>query len=357
MACQSAGVHRAVGVRYNDGFRDQRRRETLVQEFAITLLLATHLLAMNVASAGPLVGMWLMGRRGAGEEGGGELGRRVVRLSLMALVGGSLIGGGLILAPNPALRAALARFPEDAYWFAGLELLFSAVCIGALMVGDWAPRFRGVALGVALLSATNLLYHFPPLMAVIGELTANPRWATDELIDRDALLKLWVRPEILSLWTHFTLASLAVASIAALRPWGRRNSKEASPTEPAVVQRLGAWALIATVLQIPVGLWLLTSTADEARELMMGSNLVASLCFAGGVLAALWLMQTLLTMALGEADGVRRAGCLLVVVTVLMSATLRTSRTATPIPAPRDNADAATAGPQAAALAASTARR
>ncbi|MBA3482886.1 MAG: hypothetical protein H0T51_13845 [Pirellulales bacterium] len=311
-----------------------------MQEFVTTLLLAAHLLAMNVSSAGPLVGAWLMGRRGAGDDGGRELGRRVVRLSLVALVVGSLIGGGLILAPNPALRAALARFPEGAYWFAGLELLFSAGCIGALMIGDWAPRFRRLALGVALLSATNLLYHFPPMMAVIGELTANPRWATDERIDRDALLRLWVRPEILSLWTHFALASLAVASIAALRPWSRRDSKMA-PTDPAVVKRLGMWALTATVLQIPVGLWLLASTAAEARESMLGSNLLTSLCFAGGVLAALGLLQTLLMMALGDDEGaVRRAGCLLVVVTVLMSATMRTSRTATPEPVRRSNADA-----------------
>jgi hypothetical protein len=332
-------------------------RESWVQELVITLLLAAHLLAMNVASAGPLIGVWLMGRRRAEEDGGLLLGRRVMGLSLTALVVGSLIGGVLILAPNPSLRAALARFPEDAYWYAGLELLFSAGCIGALMVGDWAPRFRRLAFGVALLSASNLLYHFPPLMAVIGELTANPRWATQERIDRDALLSLWVRPEILSLWLHFTLASFAVAAVAALRPWGRTTSEDARPIDPGVVQRLSVWALGATVLQIPVGLWLLTSTAAEARESMMGSNLLASACFAGGVLAALWLLQTLLTMALGDHGGVRRAGVLLVLVTVLMSATLRTSRTAKPVHAPRGNADAAAISPQTAPLATSTARR
>lgn len=69
---------------------------------------------------------------------------------------------------------------------------------------------------------------------------------------------------------------------------------------------------------------------------MLGANLVASLCFASSVLAALWLLQTLVTLALGEDDGaVRRAGYLLVVVTVLMSATLRTSRTAARPAAPR----------------------
>jgi hypothetical protein len=327
-----------------------------VPDIVITLLLAAHLLAMNVASAGPLVGAWLIGRRGAGKDGGRELGRRVTRLSLAALGVGSLLGGGLILLPNPPLRAALARFPEDAYWFAGLELLFSAGCIGLLLSGEWVYRRRYLAMGIALLGASNLLYHFPPLMAVIGELTANPRWATNELIDRAALLRLWARSEILSLWAHFTLASVAVASIAALRPWSRRDASDAHSTDPSVVRRLAVWALAATVLQIPVGLWLLISTADAARESMMGANLLASLCFAGGVMAALWLLQTLVMLTLGEDDGaVRRAGYLLVVVTVLMSATLRTSRTAAQPEVPRNNADATNVSPKSTPFAASTA--
>ena len=313
-----------------------------MQDIVITLLLAAHLFAMNIASAGPLVGAWLIGRRGADKDVSRKLGRHIIRLSLAALVAGSLLGGGLILLPNPSLRAALARFPAEAYWFAGLELLFSAGCIGLLLSGEWVYRRRYLAMGIALLGASNLLYHFPPLMAVIGELSANPRWAPDEEIDRAALLRLWIRPEILSLWTHFVLASLAVASIAALRPWSHRDLPGATSIDPFTVRRLSACALVATVLQIPVGLWLLTSTADAARESMMGANVLASLCFAGGVLAALWLLQTLVMLALGEDDGaVRRAGYLLVVVTVLMSATLRTSRTAARPEAVRNNADAA----------------
>jgi hypothetical protein len=313
-----------------------------LQEIVVTLLLAAHLLAMNVASAGPLVGTWLLWRvdRDAGTGAGSS--SRILWLSLRLLIVGSLLGGCLLLLPNASLRAALGRFPAEAYWFAGLELIFSAGCILALIIGGaWFAERRRLAAVIALLSATNLLYHFPPLMAVLGELAADPRWAADEQIDRAALLRLWARPEILALWAHFVLASLAVAPIAALWPSPRRDSEARLNDSPAIVRRLGAWALAATLLQIPVGLWLLAASDAAARDSMLGENLWASACFAGGVLAALWLLQTLTAIVLGDKrSAVRRAGLLLVLVTTLMSATLRASRAPSIEKAPRDHATA-----------------
>jgi len=298
--------------------------------FVTTLVLAAHLLAMNVASAGPLVAAWLLWQdRGSGQVGA-PWSVRLCRLSLAMLVVGSALGAGLLLLPNPAVRGVLARFPADAYWFAGLELVFSAACMLALIVGrDWFAKRRWLAAAVALASATNLLYHFPPLMAVIGELAADPRWASAEVLDRPALLQLWRRPEILSLWIHFVLASLAVAPIAALWQRARRDKELDDPNAEPIVRRLGAWALGATLLQLPVGLWLLAAADDSVRESMMGRDAAASLFFAGGLVAAMGLVQALVGIALGEGPrGVQRAGWLLVLVTVLMSATLRTSRTA-----------------------------
>ena len=298
-----------------------------MHDVAASLLLAAHLLAMNIASPGPLVGAWLLLRGRAGHDGAYELGCRIIKLSLAALIVGSLIGGGLMLLPNPSMQAALARFPADAFWFAGIELLFSAVCIAALMGSEWVRDRRYAVVVLALLSSTNLLYHFPPLMAVLGELTANPQWAAEQRIDRAALLRLWTRPEILAVWTHFVLASLAVAPIAAIWSRQRRISSTDGSPDQRIVQRLAGCSLAATVLQIPVGLWLLASTGAAARESMLGRDPVASICFAGGVLAALWLLLTLVTLTFYDDRAlVRRAGLLLVTITVLMSATLRTSR-------------------------------
>jgi hypothetical protein len=293
-----------------------------VPSFLITLLLAAHLLAMNLASAGPVVGAWLARR----PEPEGEHGRGVFRASLYALLVGSLLGGALIVWPSSGLRQALGRFPADAYWFGGLELLFSAACIAALAFGG-APigRRRWIIGGLAIVSATNLLYHFPPLMAVLGELAADPGWAKEEVIDRATLLRLWKRPEILSLWAHFVLASITVACVAAM--WPGRSTHRAVDGEAGLVERrLGAVALAASTLQIPVGLWLLGTRGAGNRDAILGGELLAVLLFAGGVLGALWLLQSLLAVTLGERGAISRATVAIIIVTVLMTATLRTAR-------------------------------
>jgi hypothetical protein len=60
---------------------------------------------------------------------------------------------------------------------------------------------------------------------------------------------------------------------------------------------------------------------------VMGDDLLATIVFAAGVMAAVWLLQTLLAVALGEGGAAtQRAAMLLVAVTVLMTATLRSSR-------------------------------
>ena len=307
----------------------------------VVLLLAAHLLAMNVASAGPLIGLWLVWMADDESEFRRGLAERVLRISLAAFVGGAILGGALLLSPSPGLRSALARFPAEAYVFAGVELAFSALCLGGLIFITRCGGPRWLAAILAIGGASNLLYHFPPLMAVLGELAADPTWTAEEQLDRRTLVNLWLRPEILSLWLHFVLASFAAAAIAALWLRPPRDAAANSENRDALARKLAAGALVATLLQLPVGLWMLTASDAAARERMMGGNLVASVCFAGGVLTAVWLLQTLAMLALGEGQrAVRRAGWLLVVVTLLMTATLRTSRAGSERGLPSDNAAA-----------------
>jgi len=292
-----------------------------VSEFAVSLLLAAHLLAMNLASAGPLVSMWLIDRRDSGGDAR-QFATRMVKLSLLGLAVGCLLGGALILVPNPRLRAALARFPADAYWFGAAELVFSGLCMTALLA-RCVRRRRILACILAGVSALNLLYHFPPLMVVIGELTADPSWTAASHIDRRALLRLWGRPEVLAMWAHFVLASFSAAPIVALGAW----PAAAHSQSPRVVRRLGVLALTATALQLPVGLWLLSASTPMVREAFLGGDLTAMLAFSCGVLGALWMLHALVTIALGE-DGaaIRQAVILLLVVTLLMTVALRASR-------------------------------
>jgi hypothetical protein len=310
-----------------------------VLEAVITLLLTIHLSAMNVASIGPLVGAWFqqwsVRGPGSGAAGFADAARRIFAWSLTALALGAVVGGAMLLSPSPGMQAALKRFPADAYWFAGSEIVFSALCIaGCWRLRNW-PKTTWL---LSIATASNLLYHFPPLMSVLGELAADPQWTEQEVLDRDTLLGLWRRPEVLSLWLHFVLASIAVGSVVSLVAYERSVARSApEPSEDDggllgdhVTRRLAGAALAATLLQIPVGLWLLLSSDDGAQQSMMGGDWLATIGLAGGVWVALGVMQSLASLTWGGSDRRQlfRACCLLLLTILLMSMTLRSSRQA-----------------------------
>jgi len=307
-----------------------------VWETATTLLLAVHLLAMNVASTGPLAGAWLASRSRRPGDSRELLGRgapRIFAWSLASLAIGSVVGGTMLLAPSAGIRAALARLPENAYWFAGAEILFSAACIaGCWKLKHW-PKLMWL---LAIATVTNLLYHFPPLMAVLGELAANANWTTEKVLDRPTLKALFLRPEVMSLWAHFVLASIAVGFTAALVACHRVATSGSEALDARTSRQLASCALGATVLQIPVGIWLLLVSDDAAQQAMMGQSWVATIGLAGGVWVALGVMQSLASIAWGGSDRrqVDRACVLLTITVVLMSFTLRSSRQANILPEP-----------------------
>jgi hypothetical protein len=302
----------------------------LMGELFGILLLSAHLLAMNLASAGPLVAAWLMGRRG--ESGSLALARRLLRWSLAALVVGGALGGAMLLTPSDGLRAALARFPASTYWFAGAELAFSGACLVAMLVAErWLSGRPVMAWLVALVCASNLLYHFPPLMAVIGQLSADRQWTSDELILRPALLRLATRPEILAMWLHFALASIAASAVVGMWPVSQADRIDDSTPSDRLVRQLAAIALVTSLLQVPVGVWVLVSSRADARDAVLGSDFASSASFLGGVVAALALLQGLASVAMGDTAPAtrRRTVGLLMAVALLMSATLTISRRAT----------------------------
>ena len=172
-------------------------------ELIVTLLLAFHLLAMNLASAGPLALFWIPAPAGplaAPESPAQAAQRRMLRWSLGAFVLG-MVSGVLQwqLFPGEGLTEALRRFPLRALSFAGIELLFSLVCLLTLARDGPILRARpGLKKLLAVFAATNLLYHFPPLMAIIGQLAANPHWTAEPVLDRSAVLGLMTRGHVLA---------------------------------------------------------------------------------------------------------------------------------------------------------------
>jgi hypothetical protein len=134
-----------------------------------------------------------------------------------------------------------------------------------------------------------------------------------------------------ALAVHVTLASLAVAGVAVIflakRLHASANAVETIAHDRLIV--LGAWvALLVTALQLPVGLWLLLSTDEPARNRLLGDHWPSATAFATGVLTSLWLLNVLLGIALGERERqkLRFAPALLVVTVVLMTAALHLMR-------------------------------
>ncbi|WP_146451558.1 hypothetical protein [Bythopirellula polymerisocia] len=298
-------------------------------ELIAALILAIHLLSMNLASAGPLCYLWL--------KGGGEsetISRlRMMRWSVVALLLGMVTGVLLwMIIPGEGLSQALARFPVRAYCFAAAELVFSLVCLLPLAL-DWNFLRHRSWLGklLALLSATNLLYHFPPLMAIIGQLAANPQWTAEAVLDRPTLLSLMTQGHVLALSFHFGLSSLAVAAIATLSMITAETA-DLSPQQSKTIRKAGLVALLSTLLQIPVGIWLLASTSVATRGALMGDSLAATLVFVAALSGTLLLLQRLVSIVLGdyERKTLRGAGWLVLVVILLMTCALRWSRPAVP---------------------------
>jgi len=301
-------------------------------EWMIVVGLTVHLLAVNLACAGPLVCIWLH-RRGGYSDFRDRLGKSLAWLSLAALMLGMLTGGLLVLvAPTQGLEDAIGRFPARAFWMAGIELVFSLVCLLIYAIA-WKPLGKGwlrwLHTLISLLGTSNLLYHFPPLMVVLGKLAVDPLWTKTAIIDRPAFLELMFRGDVLSLTTHFGLASMAVAAITVLLLLSRLPADAIEePSAKKIASGAAAVALLSSVLQIPVGIWVLATATGTERNALTGGDPLTSLLFIGGMLLTFLFLQCLTAVAMGQFDSgsLRRVGLLLVVLILLMTATLRGSR-------------------------------
>lgn len=305
--------------------------EAKLVDWVLTSLLSVHLLAMNLASAGPLVGIWLRGKANPGELRH-ETGRALAWLSIGALLLGIFLGTvQWFFARSSGLGDAIARLPERALWFAALELGFSLLCLlGCAWCWSAQNNRRWLHAVFALLSSTNLLYHFPPLMSVLSRVATDATWARVEVLDRAALLPLMQRAEVVALTVHFALASIAVSAVVVLWRLSKVNADKFDwGNEVTPISRGAAWiALGATLTQVPVGVWLTVSLPKSELSAMMGSQMVASLSFFGALLLTFVLMQRLLTIAIGEVtpQALLRVAWVLALLVLLMTATLRGTR-------------------------------
>jgi hypothetical protein len=291
----------------------------------ITIVLALHLVMMNLASAGPLVSVALQFRKDSHSH---HVGRKLVQASLHSLWSGIVLGFVLLgltwLSKDRGYWDALQRFPTDDYVFAVLELIFTIVCLVAYLWtwNRWSrrPWLHG---WLGVLAATNLLYHFPPLMAAISQLAVRPELVAEQTITRSLVLDVMARPEVLAMTVHFALASLAVAGLAVMA-FARSTDPSGAPVDEIAAAKLlrfgSGVALAPTMLQLVVGMWLLTALPTGSRTASMGGDWLATTLLAASFVAALALMQTLAAVMMGETRPAqtKRANYLLLLVVVLM---------------------------------------
>ena len=305
----------------------------------LVALLAAHLLAVDVASAGPLVALWCEWREARGCAAAGRAGRFLVGAACVGLVAGGLLGlaAGWIVWDDD-FRSLLGRLSSKIH-FGGWELLFSLVLLSVQLAwwrGDpQATRFRRLWRGlVGLLAGTNLLYHFPVLFVVISTLARRGEVA-GPAITSSQFRQLLVESEVLARTTHFALAAFAVTGtlwmLYGLRLHAAARSGDPSHLDQAAHddsgRRIVLWgarlALIPTFLQMLVGLWVVTAVDPAAQQRLLGGDLVAAGLLAASVLLSLWMMHVLAAIALGEVQPskVRRGVLLMVLVVALMTGT------------------------------------
>lgn len=294
----------------------------------LTLLLTAHLLLVDLAMVGPLACVWLRwsARRHA-DAASEAVARRLALAAIWALAGGSALGGLLLavryLADDRAYFSAVAAMPVDRLWFALAELLFSFGCLGAYAAlwNRWRRRPVLHAL-LAVAGATNLLAHFPALFAIISVVSARSEVAA--ALDRAAFRRLLVDGEVLSRVAHVWLAAAAVTGIAVAALAMRTAEAELPAESRRRLFKTGAWlALVATLAQFPVGLWVALEMPPATRSGLLGGDWMAMGLFFAGLLLAVHLLSVLLAIALGDdaSRHVRRSMAVLVAVMLLMVAT------------------------------------
>lgn len=306
------------------------------------LVTALHLTAVNAAFGGPILALWLYIRsRRRNDPLANAVGLRLLRGSMHGLYTGMVLGvvaAWLWYTAQPReVLIAFESLPHSRYYFTIAELGFSTVCFEAWLV-LWRTGSRRAGLGyfLAAVAITNTVYHFPTLFSILSVLSTRP--AAPELPLR--YVSVLVDPEVVARVTHFTLASLAVAgamlmALAMVKPKLLvKNPPTSSDGEPAVADlatasaRLKARgaqiALVATLLQWPVGVVVMLQLPESARDTLLGYHVAITSLFALSLGAVVMLMHRLATASFGETTAAEvRSGLLWLGITIAMMTAVR----------------------------------
>jgi hypothetical protein len=317
-------------------FIPRQRGDLLVFDWLVIFVVAIHLVAVNLAAAGPVLAALV-------EWYGTRRGRPAIVIAAFALAKWSLAAavlgfslGLLALAAitiwqpggDSAYLAAIKQVTSGRWWFTAGEIVFYFVCLTAyVLLWRRLERFRLAQRAIALAAGTNLLYHFPALFTMLSILVERPE-LHGKTLDRQLYLRLLFDAETLARVLHVWLASIAVSGLA-LAGIAVRLNRQSNTDDFASVAKLGGRiSLVATLLQVPGGVWVLTTLPESQQQSLMGDSLVCTALFGASIAAALALMHQLSMLSLGDATK-KRIGVtalLMVCVVLLMTATLHIAR-------------------------------
>ncbi len=301
--------------------------------FLETVLLASHLVCFNISAAVPLLCVWLAWSGWAAGDGArSRAGRQLAGDAVGALLIGGLLGGGLVAL---YWQAGNTRWFEVAgqlssrLMFGAWEFLFSLVLMTIYFL--WWPsptRARwwqhACHALLAVLAATNLLYHFPPLFTILSQLRTTG-FVPQRVVDSAEFRSLLVSPEVAAPTIHYWLASLATACVYAqcrcvglVRPRAMTREKE----ERIVLT--ARMALAVTLFQIPAGVWMVMVLHPSQQGLLLGGNLWSGAAFITALVAVFGLLHQLAAIAGGEVRraAILKAAGLMLAVIGLMTVTL-----------------------------------
>lgn len=318
-------------------------------QWFVWAVLAAHLLSVNLAAGGPLAMIVVRGRQPL-TPAARALGQRVLRWTLIAFLVGTLLGLVLLATlwladPQRWSLVLWPQFRSKLLWGAGQLVTFA---VGwALADRIWKRQPDGARMGwkfptLAIFSATNLLYHFPPLFTLLASVQ-HGQLAFDGPLTAAAFRQWAFQPATASLWVHVALA--AVAYSALVIAWLALTTPPDSPHTPARLQRDASdnsdgsasveWAqrgsqvaAVLTVLQLPVGFWVFVSQPGNLQRQWIGGDAISTTLLFAGVTLSVYLLNQLSEQFWVAADlpAVRRALIVMTLIVLLMTGALSRAR-------------------------------
>ena len=291
----------------------------------IVVLMAVHLALVDLAMAGPLGCIWLEWRHTRhADSTADQVGRSLAWITQVSLLGG--IASGVIRVGiywyrgSDEFFSAIGSIPASRLWFGALELAFSLAC----MITYWwlwrrwqSHRYLHRTLAAA--AASNLMIHFPALFAIVSILSTHGE-GVEQVLDRAAYQRWLIDPEVVSRVAHVWLAAVSVTAAVIMSLASRLREPSADPLIRGGAQA----ALAATCLQLPIGMWLTMQMPESTREPLVGGDGLATTLFLTSLGLAMWLVQTLASLAQGQGGSrmVQRALAMMLLIVLLMTATL-----------------------------------